>query len=340
MQGKMGRLLGVVLLAGCPGPRAAASLSPLTTIGFYTFVPIHSQLPFLEPVGTTWCSSATGGYTMPPGEFADYYARLSRDLRPYQAAGMRVWILLLANMAQYHGESGRQTELGMQDWLFDPADTEAMEERLEMLTGAVRRLRGVVDGSSFFAGDPVRVPLAWGGSSVEARMDMARKVHAIVRREAPRAQFNANPWAVTQWEDLHMNCFRGRFWAREATNTRVVLWEPEPLGPSCGIELSMHKYCRSLALNSLLQERMPIELSPDARDVQRLRRRGVSRVWAWPYFPLDEVDNGDLREGFRVPQSETRYIQRFVDQARKIGINGIIGNGGFAEDQCVELVNL
>ncbi|NPV46850.1 MAG: hypothetical protein HPY69_07820 [Armatimonadetes bacterium] len=171
-------------------------------------------------------------------------------------------------------------------------------------------------------------------------MDMARKVHAIVRREAPRAQFNANPWAVTQWEDLHMNCFRGRFWAREATNTRVVLWEPEPLGPSCGIELSMHKYCRSLALNSLLQERMPIELSPDARDVQRLRRRGVSRVWAWPYFPLDEVDNGDLREGFRVPQSETRYIRRFVDQPRKIGLNGIIGNGGFAEDQCVELVNL
>ncbi|NPV46851.1 MAG: hypothetical protein HPY69_07825 [Armatimonadetes bacterium] len=155
MQGKMGRLLGVVLLAGCPGPRAAASLSPLTTIGFYTFVPIHSQLPFLKACGYDLVQFCDWGYTVSPEELDDYYVRLSRDLRPYRAAGMRVWILLLANMAQYHGEPGRQTELGLRHWLFDPADTEAMGERLEMLTGAVRRLRGVVDGSSFFAGDPV-----------------------------------------------------------------------------------------------------------------------------------------------------------------------------------------
>jgi hypothetical protein len=66
----------------------------------------------------------------------------------------------------------------------------------------------------------------------------------------------------------------------------------------------------------------------------------VERVWAWPYFLLDEVDNGDLGNGFRVPQSETRYLRRFVDQSREAGPDGLIGNGGFAEDQCAELANL
>lgn len=124
-------------------------------------------------------------------------------------------------------------------------------------------------------------------------MDMARRVRVIVAREAPGAEFNVNLWAVTQWEDLHMNYFRGRFWAREATNSRVVLREPDLLGPTCGIELSTHNYYRSLALNFLLSDGLPVVLSPDAQDLRRLRRRGVPRVWAWPYFRLDEVGNGD-----------------------------------------------
>lgn len=41
----------------------------------------------------------------------------------------------------------------------------------------------------------------------------------------------------------------------------------------------------------------------------------------------------------RLPQSETRTIRRFVEAARQIGLDGILGKGGFAEDQCVELVN-
>jgi hypothetical protein len=70
-----------------------------------------------------------------------------------------------------------------------------------------------------------------------------------------------------------------------------------------------------------------------ADEVTCLRTRGVKRVWAWPYFLLDEADDGDVGpDGRLLPgtQVETRYIHQLVNRMRGIGMNGIIGNWSYA----------
>ena len=73
-------------------------------------------------------------------------------------------------------------------------------------------------------------------------------------------------------------------------------------------------------------------LFPTGDDVAGIRARGIPRVWAWPYFLLDEADDGDvgpdgaMRE---MVQSEIRYIHRFVKTAEQIGFDGIIGNWSY-----------
>jgi hypothetical protein len=67
-------------------------------------------------------------------------------------------------------------------------------------------------------------------------------------------------------------------------------------------------------------------LFPTAEEVGSLQRRGVKRLWGWPYFLVDECDDGYDPANGGLAQAETRYIKRTVDAARSLGLNGMTAN--------------
>jgi hypothetical protein len=60
--------------------------------------------------------------------------------------------------------------------------------------------------------------------------------------------------------------------------------------------------------------------------IDELRRRGVKRMWGWPYFLIDECDDGYSGHTWGQTQAETRYLHRIVSVGREIGLDGLIGN--------------
>jgi hypothetical protein len=76
-----------------------------------------------------------------------------------------------------------------------------------------------------------------------------------------------------------------------------------------------------------------------ADDVAALRARGVKPLLAWPYFLIDEADDGYLSpnnvESRGQASAETRYLHALIERARALGLDGLIGNAIFYRDEAL-----
>ncbi len=359
----LGVLAAALLL--CPSPpsdaRGSERRSRFETVGLYVWKDSPDQHAFWKACGintlqfcdTHWSiraePEAVGEVDRSSdGVLNDYYRRFADGIANATRSGFRTDVILFSNIAQWTGPEEREpTGTGV---LFDPRDRQALEARLQAIARAVRALKKA-DGFTFFGGDPggaVRAP--FGPLPAAEWIHMAREVRKIVKRKAPRAHFSVNPWAIAHWQYPMLSCFTAEWWIREDQLTQQILEAPDLIGPDCGVQIAAHAYYRPLALRMLSQEKSdPSDASdpsdssdkpdrpnppfPDALHIRALLDRGTQHVWAWPYFLLDEADDGDFGPEGRVTQSvqiATRYIHRHLARMRQLGFNGIIGNWSYA----------
>ncbi|MHB1456987.1 MAG: hypothetical protein ACYC0V_08750 [Armatimonadota bacterium] len=298
----------------------------IQTIGLYPFRDIPGQHEFLKSCGFNMFQFWENGYMHRPDLLDDYYAKIHQDIEGAKKDGFTVFILISANMKQWTGPAEKGSAVGLR---FYPRDKDGMNERLEYIAKAVKLLNNA-DGFTFTAGDPGGVPKELGPSGVQDWISMAREVKQVVNCVAPNALFDINPWAVTQWEDEGMDVFDYLFWQKEVSNAKEIVAADNLISDECGIEFCPHNYYRSLALTLYDKASIAPELYPTRKEVEVLKQHNVPRLWAWPYFLIDEVDDGYLGpDGFSSGQTqgETRYIHKMVKDLRGIGLNGLIANG-------------
>lgn len=305
-------------------------MSDFSCLGLYVWDDDISQHAFWKACGVNTLQFCDLSWYRRAPDVRDIYLRQkAQDIETAHRDGFQVYVILFANISQWEGEQELcDTPIG---YKFFPDDAPTMQKRLEGLRHVIRTLRHA-DGFTFFAGDPGGVPAELGQGTVMQWVDMAKKVAAIAREEAPHAAFHINPWAVTMWQYPLLPCEDVAWWQKETELTEEILQLPELLGPQVGIELPCHNYYRAMALRLFSQAGEEPKKVPDAATVQRLQAADTLHVWGWPYFLLDEADDGDVGPDGSInplPQSETRYIHRFVGQMRQLGMQGLIGNWSY-----------
>jgi hypothetical protein len=299
-------------------PAVAAKASAIETIGIYTCydgIPPEA-IPFFKACGYNAYQRWDAGWTRRPSSHAKYYAEMAEDLRRMKNAEFKVYVLLSVNLRQ-RPES--ETEEYRDDG-FDPADETLMRERLTYLTKTVQSLN-MANGFAVFAADPGGHPNA----RPEQFLDAVRKIAALVAREAPQAEIYVNPWAIAAW-DHFTSPFNIKFWEKETSLTRDLIASRDLLGPQIGIEFPLHNYYRTLALKCFADAGQKPELFPSAEEVDSLRQRGVKRLWGWPYFLVDQCDDGYDSAHTGLAQAETRYIKQTIDAGRSLGLSGMTAN--------------
>jgi hypothetical protein len=312
-------------------PAVAAKASAIETIGIYTCydaIP-PEMIPFFKACGYNAYQRWDAGWMRRPSSHARYYAEMAAELRLMKQAGFRVYVLLSVNLRQRpEGDNEKYRDDG-----FDPADERLMRERLSYLTTTVRSLK-MADGFTVCAGDPGGHPRARPEQFLEA----TRKIIAMIAREAPQAEITVNTWAIAAWDHL-ASPFSVESWEKEVSLSRDLILRPDLLGPRVGIEFPLHNYYRSLALKLYADAGKRPELFPNAEEVRSLQQRGVKRLWGWPYFLVDECDDGYAPANGGLAQAETRYIKQTIDAARSLGLNGMTANA-MAPNIFAETLNL
>jgi hypothetical protein len=238
-----------------------------------------------------------------------------------QHAGFRTGIVILSNIST----TGTN---------FDPRDSVQMQKRLNDIKLIIQRLSRT-NTFTLVAGDPGGSPVALGRQGVGIWFEMARKVHQMVNQYAPKANYNVNIWAIAYWDYDHISPFSIDFWQKEVEYGKAALSEKNLIGPGCGVEIPLHNYYRSLALKEYADAGITPELFPNSADASASPYTKAPRRWSWPYFLIDEVDDGYTGYGtsrIHPTQSETRYIEHIVAVTRDLGMNGIIANVDIADN--------
>ncbi|MHB1458310.1 MAG: hypothetical protein ACYC0V_15485 [Armatimonadota bacterium] len=318
----MWKLIAITLCAGTLAVSGVqADAKEFNTIGLFIVRGQPKPDDFWKACGYNMIQFVDEGFSAKSDSELDlYYNKLATNVKYAKDQGFRTSLILLSNIPQ--GRPYGET--------FEPNDIQAMNERLEHIRKAVRSLKDT-DCFTFFAGDPGGIPKDHQGSGVVEWMQMANRVKAVVKEESPTSEFNVNPWAIAFWGSTKVSAFRADFWVEEAKDTKIVLANQGLIGPDCGVEIPPHNYYRSLALKALDAAGISPELYPTKADINILRKRGATRIWAWPHFLIDEGDDGYTRasgEKANPTQSETRYIHKLVNDMRKIGVNGMITCAG------------
>jgi hypothetical protein len=314
---------------------ARAGEDRFSTIGIYIGPPKtndHVTLPFLKACGYNYLEFCETGFAKRPDQLPEYYAQMNAAIGRAQREGFRVWILLLAGMRQWHGPATTGSA-----GTFSALNEEALRERLQFIEQAVKGLPAA-DGFEFFAGDPGGDPE--GRSTIQDCKSFARSVHSAVQRAAPRRGFAVNLWAVAEWAGFP-SPFTVDFWRKQVQLSRAVAEDKSLLGPHCGIVFSMDNYYRSLTLTCYAENGATPELFPKAGDVAALRGKGVEHVLGWPYFLVDEVDDGFIRPNnvasHGAAGAETRYLRAIIDRGRGIGLDGLVANSAYTTSEALNI---
>jgi hypothetical protein len=310
------------------GPsKAIPGARPFNTIGLYVAPPGKGEsdyYDFYQACGYNYLEFCEAGFARRPDLLPAYHQELVKSIAAAHQKGFKVWILLLAGMQQWKGpaESGNAGT-------FSALRTDPLRERLSRIREAVRQLPEA-DGFEFFAGDPGGDPE--GRSTVKDCIAFARQVHAIVREETPKAGFAINLWAIAEWAGFPAP-FSLDFWQKQVALSKAIVNEHALLGPECGVVFSLDNYYRSLALSCYDDAGLQPELYPLSTDVQALRGRDVRPILGWPYFLVDECDDGFITPNNVVTkgqsQCETRYIRAVIDRGRRLGLDGLVANAAF-----------
>lgn len=297
------------------------------TIGLYVSPPgkeATHYYDFYKASGYNYLEFCEAGFARRPDLLPGYHGALAGAIAAAQEKGFKVWLLLLAGMRQWKGpaESGRAGT-------FSTRDTGLLRERLDCIRQAVQRLPAA-DGFEFFAGDPGGDPE--GRSTVKDCIAFARQVGEMVREEVPQAGFAINLWAIAEWAGFP-SPFSLEFWQKQVALSQAIVNEEDLLGPRCGVAFSLDNYYRSLTLSCYEDAGIQPELYPRASEVKALRGRGVRPMLGWPYFLVDECDDGFIRPNNVATkgqsQSEARYIRAVIERGREIGLDGLVANAAF-----------
>ncbi len=327
-----------ILGAAAEAKSSAKHAGAFETIGLYCSLPTDPppkdprMYDFYKACGYNYLEFCEAGFRSRPDHLPGYYKEMSSAIHLAHERGFRVGIVLLAGMEQWKGP-GKTGYSGA----FSPLDKAKLEERFANLRQAVSALRNA-DAFIFLPGDPGGDPK--GRSTLENCLAFCRSVEQIAKQQAPEAKFMVNLWAVSEWEGFP-SPFSLRFWQQEVKLSRAVAAAPDLLGPSCGVSFPLHNYYRSLALSCYAKAGIEPELYPTPKDVQVLRTRGVKPLLGWPYFLVDEADDGFLRPNNVASggqsSAETRYIRALVDCGRRIGLDGLVGNAIFFQAESLNI---
>jgi len=307
----------------------------LGTVGIYVTPPGCGEshhYDFYRACGYNYLEFCDGGFGRRPDLLPRYYAEMTHAIDTARGKGFKVWILLLAGMKQWQGPG----EAGYPG-TFSALNAELLHERLARVRQAIQELRAA-NGFVFFAGDPGGDPE--GRSTVHDCSRFARRVQKIVAESAPAAQFAVNLWAVAEWAGFP-SPFSLEFWRQQVVLSKAMASEEGLLGPDCGVAFSLDNYYRSLALACYADAGIAPERYPLAADVRQLRQRGVRPVYGWPYFLVDEVDDGfitpnNVASGGQ-SQAETRYLRAIIDQSRELRLDGLITNAAFVAAEALNI---
>ena len=320
-------------LSGCTGADTSSPASQtepaekakFETIGYYAFQPDASMLDFyvachldvIELLDIGWYFNADNP------AFDYYYRDLAAGIEEAQQKGLKVLVILLTNLEQWKGPERYGNGGGK---VFDPADEAKMTERLSYIEHTIEAC-AKADAFSLFAGDPGGVLGINAQGGVEYYVEMGRKVHELVKRHAPQAEFNLNLWAMAQYDRSCNNPGTVEFWHGETTLARQLIAMPDLFGSDLGVEIPGHDYYRALAFSLYRQANaFPAERFPAAADVAGLEAKDTTRIWGFCHFLLDELDAGDSAGHRRteLPSFNTRYIYKYLNGIRQAGLNGAI----------------
>jgi hypothetical protein len=311
-------------------PTGSGDASGLATVGLYVSLPTdppptdNNLYDFFKACGYNYLEFCEAGFHTRPDLFPDYYQAFSKAINAAHGKGFRVGVDLLAGVRQWTG-SDKSGFAGV----FSPRDQSDLKQRLDYLERALKHLQNA-DSFILIAGDPGGDPK--GRSDVNDCLEFAREVHDIVKREAPHASFAMNLWAIAEWGGFPPTRSL-RFWRQEVNLSRIVETAPNFLGPDFGVTFPLHNYYRSLTLACYAAANLRSEPYPRTNDIELLRARGVKPLLGWPYFLVDEAD-----DGFITPNNvdsggqssvETRYIRALIDHAQTLGLDGLVGNAIF-----------
>lgn len=300
-----------------PGPTPDIEMCGLYTVQFFP-----QYAPFWKACGIDTIQLVGSGMEMSADEEAlsIYLNALGNQVNDAKNMGFNVYVTLLSNFrAAEEGE-------GWYEALFDVADEKEMNKRLDVLRRTVEVCKNA-DGFNIIAGDPGGYTNLKASSTVANFVYLCKEFIRIIRAEAPSAKININPWSVTSFETPMKYPGYVNFWEAESRMTAAMIELQNFIGADVGIEFPCHNYYRPLAIRLYEQtygDNYTIPVYPTQADVTALYNKGCDRRWAWPYFLLDECDDGD-GAGAGV-QLETRYIYQLITQLRQAGINGITGN--------------
>ena len=296
------------------------------TIGFYAFDDVtDAKCKFWTACGIDTIELLDVGWYFRAGQPLESRNLTMRGwIAKAHKYGLKVVVILLTNLEQWTGEATVGNGSGKE---FDPQDEEKMNERLGYIEKQVEAF-SAADGFSLFAGDPGGV----GGitvnrpkGDVQYYLDMVVKVREIVREKAPDAFFNANIWAVSQWERATYNPFNFVFWRAEDENGKKIIEMGDLINSDIGIEIPGHDYYRPLALRLYSQyKQYPDEPFPSKRYTDTAKANGTERIWGFSHFLLDELDDVDAERGSDRLGITTRYLKKYVDSMDAAGMNGLI----------------
>lgn len=331
-------LVALILTYPCGVGRAqglstALPQSQFETIGLYAWEPAEEEhYLFWKACGYNFLQFIDRGLWLEPSEREASYERLVKGIDDAHRHGFKVGVILKSNVLPYP-----------HDWweTFDPRDEGQMKARLSAIEEVIKRCRKA-DVLTFFGGDPGGVPDSLGAYGIALWKDMAKKVHQMVRKHAPKAEFNVNIWAITHWDYIRFNPWATYFWDREVHYGRNIVNDAAFLDTATGLELPMHSYYRSLAFKAYDDVgRKPVPF-PVKDDIGTMNNRGIERIWGWAHFLIDEVDDGYTgysETKVHPTQAETRYIHRLIQDARNMGLNGMVSNCG-GPNSSVEAMNV
>jgi hypothetical protein len=322
--------------AGAKG--ATGYANGFDTVGLYVSLPTDPPpaspryYDFFRACGYNYLEFCEAGFRTRPDLLPAYYDMMSRAIALAHEKSLRVGIVLLAGMEQWRGPAER----GVQG-AFSPLDAAKLQERLEYIERAVRALRNA-DAFIFLPGDPGGDPN--GRSTVADCVRFGRAVEQIVQREAPGKTYMLNLWAIAEWQGFP-SPFTLRFWQQEVALSRAATSAPDLLGPGRGVAFPLHHYYRPLALALHERARTTPELYPSARDIQQLRSRRAGPLLGWPYFLVDEADEGFMRPNNVMARgqssAETRYIRALIQDARRLRLDGLVANAIFFETEALNI---
>ena len=302
----------------------------LDTVGLYVWEDSPDQHAFWKACGITTLQFCDRGwfYNSESYSLDAYLKRMQQGLYSAKDAGFDVYVILFSNIEQYKGpEETEPTGLGVK---FHPDDKEKMKDRLYYLEKMIKTM-DEADGFTFFAGDPGGITDAMGEGDVEDYIYMAEEVGKLVKEAAPNAKYNINTWAVSMFETPNYSAMIPEFWLRETEMNKVILGREGLINESTGLELPCHDYYRPLVLRLYADSgKTPALKYPQKSDIDVLKSRNTQRLWAWPYFLLDEADDGDAGADYTyLQQIETRYIHQYLNNVRELGFNGVIGSWSY-----------